>query len=199
MRQGLLLQTAALLIIGQAIFGLIGYLTRNLPWAGLLLTVLFVWFVVRTATVVRSELPRRDSVKGKSAPFPWSLVGAALLWQAPTLVAVPLWMPDWAGQVWQGAVWPIPLTLGLWWAAIPSALASWFWAVAVLEMFLFAWVAGRPEPSLKLKPRAVAQVAAARMVGTDTSQWSPAKRFQPGTGKRRPDLFGHVEEEPEQE
>ncbi|HEY3367525.1 MAG TPA: hypothetical protein VGK74_20910 [Symbiobacteriaceae bacterium] len=182
-----MLQTAFLLVIGQAVFGLIGYLTRSLPWAGLALTVLFIWFVVRTAKVVRGELPRREALRGRAIPFPWGLLAAAVLWQLPTLAAVPFWTPLWASQIWQGALLPVPGSIGLWQPAVAAAAFPWLWLAFLAEIVLFVWVAGRSEPSFMLKPQAVPVKAAP---GGAKGEWAPAKQFRSGLGKRRPDLFG---------
>jgi hypothetical protein len=162
-----LLQTMALLFLGQLLLGWLGWLLVGAaPWAGLPVTLLLVWFLYRLARVFRDEVQqaiRRDEPvqPGRLAVF------VALAAQLPSLALLPYWAPEWIVKLWQGAVLPVPATLSMIWAGAGAAV-PWLWVSSALEIALFAWVVTAPEKKV--------QTYAAPPVKAAAGDWAPARR-----------------------
>lgn len=160
-----LLQTAALLFLGQLLLGLLGrLLVGATPWPGLPVTLFLVWFIYRTAIVLREEmgraLKRGEPVQpGRLAFF------VALAAQAPGLALLSF---DWALLLWQGAAVPVAGTIGVIWPEMLESVRAWLWLAALAEVALFTWVAGAPE---RKAPAPSAAPAKAR-----AGEWQPARR-----------------------
>ena len=165
-----LLQTVALLFLGQLLLGGLGrMLVETAPWAGLPVTPLLIWFIYRAAVVFREEmaqaLKREESIQpGRLAFF----VGLAA--QLPGLALLPYWAPalDWFYLLWQGAVVPVTATVSWLWPGSADATREWLWLAAFLEVALFAWVAVPREPK--------AAVAVPPPVRPAAGEWAPARR-----------------------
>ncbi len=160
MRPRLLLQMALLLMAGQAVTGLLGYAARSglWIWPGLVLLPLLVWFALRAASVLRTEMA--EALKRGEKVVPWRdalIVG--LLWQLPALVTLPLWMPPYVSEGWQGVLLP---WLGVLELAVPGVFESaepWIWAVFPLWTALFGWAGGKPLEVTPVQPVVLASTA----------------------------------------
>lgn len=165
-----LLQTAALLFLGQFLLGAIArMLTGAAPWAGLPVTLFLLWFIARTATVFREEMAA--ALRREEAIRPRRLaLFVALAAQVPGLALLPSWMPalDWFYLIWQGGALPVAATIAWIWPASASAVREWLWLAAFLEIALFVWVATAPE-----RPAPVSTPAPARPAA---GEWAPARR-----------------------
>lgn len=164
-----LIQTMLLLLLGQVLLGGLGWLLVGAaPWAGLPVTLFLVWFLYRVGLVCREEMEKamkRDEpiAPGRLAAF----VGAAA--QLPGLLLLPYWAPDWILTLWQGAVLPVAVTLGMLWPTGGASAASWLWLAAFFEIALFAWAAAGPQRQAKVYSAAPARPAA--------GEWAPARRL----------------------
>ncbi len=139
-----ILQTMLLLFLAQLLLGGVGlYLADALPWLGLAVTVFLLWLIYRLALVFRAEAA--EALK-RAVPVSASrlAVFAALGVQLPALLLLPFWAPGWIVTLWQGAMLPVPATLGLLWPQVAAVGEEWIWLAFLLEMGLFTWAAGRP-------------------------------------------------------
>lgn len=169
------LQMAALLACSQLAMGLVGYgLYQRFPWPGLLLTLVLVWLIVRTATVLRQEIIRARRNRKHVVPLVTACL-VAFLWQLPGLLVLPLWAPQWAWSIWQGAVLPVPAVVGRLTGA-DFAPAAWVWAAYGVEILLFVVQASRSTDPQVLLRRAEKRRPAVGDV--ENVEWAPARRYQ---------------------
>lgn len=154
MKTTFLLQMLLLLVVGQLTTGGAGYLlSQRLPWVGLLITVLYIWFLGRTAKVLRQEALK--AVKRRLPVDPLRIAFfVALAAQVPGLLVLPYWAPGWLSLLWQGALLPILAILDGIWPGLLAVVGPWFWLAAVMEVLCFTWVAGRaePDPTYQITP-----------------------------------------------
>lgn len=162
-----LLQTVALLFLGQALLGGFGWLlVETAPWAGLPVLFFLVWFIRRTSAVFREEMAaasrRGEPVQpGRLAFF------VALAAQVPGLALLPYWAPEWILPLWQGAVLPVVATLGLLWPEGGALALPWLWLAALAEIALFVSTAVAAEKQVVQSPVPVKPAA---------GEWAPARR-----------------------
>lgn len=168
------LQMALLLASSQIILGLVGYgLALRFPWVGLLATLLLLWLIVRTASVLRYEIDRARRNRKPVVPAATALV-VAFLWQLPGLLVLPLWAPRWAWAVWQGAVLPLPAVVGRL-AGTAQSAEPWVWGAYVVEILLFVGLASRSLQVRSVRRRGGVQGPSAG--NTENVAWAPARRY----------------------
>jgi len=172
------LRMALLLASAQVILGLTGYALRRYPWPALVVTLLFLWLLVRAATVMRGEVSRAQR-KGIPVVPAAAASLVAVLWQLPGLAVLPLWVPDWIWSVWQGWALPVPGVLGRL-LGMELNVAPWLWGAWVVEVLLFVGAASRREV------RRVRRVAVPKVKAAGDAEWVPARRYT-GKNRQRPD------------
>lgn len=178
MRPVFLIQTALLLLLGQAVLGAAGFVFRPWPWLGMMLPFLLFWLVVRVGRVLRDEMARAPERAGVT---PWrTALFVAVLWQLPAGALMLLW-PDLAQAIWQGALLPITGTLGYLWPAMPAAAAPWLWTAGIAELGLFVAAAAEPVRSRVIAPEVVASARKAAGQG----DWVPARSLAEARKARR--------------
>lgn len=182
-----LLQVTLLLLAGQLILGAPAYAVGGpggVPWLSLPLLVLFLWLIARTGAVLRQEMAA--AVKRRQAVVPWRMVVAAiLLWQAPALLGLALskWLPGWVTLAWHGAMLSAVGTLDLIFPAMNLADTAWWpYVASLLEVALFAVVAGRPVLPAAVSHQPAVQARAAVAAG----EWAPARRHKDVVKKKGP-------------
>jgi len=177
----LLLQTAVLLMAGQVVLGGIGYLTHErFFWAGLLLLIVYVWYVVRISKVLRNEIANAQTRMVILTPWRVAL-GTALVWQIPAVAALPYWAPEWATQIWQGVWLPVTAALGQLWSGVPASVNPWLWTALAVEALLVVLVAAPPRRA----PAAPVAKPAPALAQAVSGEWSPAKRHHDVVKKGR--------------
>lgn|GEM_PF-1512582 len=187
------LQMALLLAGSQLVLGLAGYGTyQRFPWPGLLATLLLTWLIVRIAAVLRQEIIRARRNRKPVVPLAAALL-VAFLWQLPGLLVLPLWAPQWAWSIWQGAALPLQAVVSRLTGA-DLAPATWVWAAYGVEILLFAVLASR-----STDPRAQVHRArkSRRTAGSiEDVEWAPARRYQ---GPSRASRIAEAEEQAAEE
>lgn len=155
------LQTAFLLFLGQILLGGLGWvLSGRWPWAGLVPTLVLLWFAWRLGVVFREEADRRTR-RYRTATAVWT----AALSQIPGLLLLPGWAPGWVYSLWQGAFLPAAALLDRYRPGWGAAAAPWLWLSAVLLVLLFS-AGGRALPAPPPPPVAAAP-----------GEWVPARRL----------------------
>lgn len=155
------LQTALLLFLGQLLLGAPGwFLARRWPWAGLLATLVTLWFVWRLGVVFREEAERHTR-RYRTA----TAAQTAALAQLPGLLLLPYWAPEWVYSLWQGAFLPVAALLERYRPGLGQAVVPWLWASAAAIVLLFAG-AGREVPAPAPPP-----------VRAAPGEWVPARRL----------------------
>jgi len=169
---GQVLRTVLLLMVAQALLGLLGLLSAdNAPWLGLAATVAYGWLLWRVARVTHGQL---DGLRRRGRPvFPrHTALWAAALWQIPAYATAPLWAPPRAAEVWQGAVLPLIRVLDSTFPGAGSVLGPGLWLAFLVEGAVFVWLVGR------VAAPAFTPVARPAPVPTPGTDWAPARRFE---------------------
>ncbi|MBP2017098.1 hypothetical protein J2Z79_000472 [Symbiobacterium terraclitae] len=155
------LQTAFLLLVGQVLLGGLGwFLSGRLPWVGLLTTLFLLWFAWRLGLVFRDEAERRTR-RYRASTAAWT----AFLSQAPGLLLLHYWAPDWIHSLWQGAFLPAAALLDRYWPGTGASLVPWLWLTAPLLILLFT------------RPARAQQTQEVPVQRRAPGEWVPARRL----------------------
>jgi len=194
MPKKLLLQTALLLMVAQAALGAVGYGLSRMPWVGLVITLVWLWFLIRVALVLRGEMDRllvrrRPVVHGRVA------LAAAAIWQIPTYLTLPFWAPARFTAIWEGALAPAVTLSARWAPGLASDPGRWLWAAFAVNVLIFGLVAGRSQAVVKLKPASRPSAASASVPLRQASgDWVAARR-RPAGASRKPIVLPDRDEE----
>ena len=172
-----------LLLLGQILLGAAGFTASaaGLPWLGLPLLALFLWLIMRTASVLRGVMEAAE--KRREPVVPWKLaLFTTLVWQLPALVAVApwSWVPGWVPGVWHGALLPFKQSLELWAPGMATPLSYWLLGGTVLEAALFAVRTGRPI----VRPVVPKSAAPAARQAAASGDWAPARSLKDVRAKK---------------
>lgn len=136
----IMIQTAVLLAGGQSLLGSAAWFLRQRPVFGLALAVVQIFFIIRTAGMLRHELAKAERRSDRVVRFDVALL-VAMMWQIPTVLGVPIWSPDWASQVWFGSLLTVPWSLGILQPGDVYMAAPYLGLLFLVEMIVFIGVA----------------------------------------------------------